>query len=66
MKKFVAILAAALMTSALFISCAKKGTCAECGTENVTLKTVEVMGQKADVCENCAEGIEAAKTLLGL
>lgn len=65
MKKAIAIVALAATFAIAFVSCGgKKGTCDECGEENVTVYTVkdEVSGTglTANLCKDCKAEYDAA------
>ena len=62
MKKLIALLLVLVMLFAI-TGCAKKGDCEMCKEKDVELKTVEVDGKEADVCEDCAKIVEGLNEL---
>ena len=64
MKKFVLLALISLATVVGFVSCAKKGTCDECGKENVTLQERKYQGKTGHLCEDCAKGFDEAMKAL--
>ncbi len=58
MKKLLAIVLVALMSLTLLAGCAKEVECELCG-ETKKGKTVEMEGEKVDVCLDCEEKLEA-------
>lgn len=62
MKKSILAVITALLISSLFISC-KRGTCDVCGEEKV-VQTVEILGQKAELCSSCKKEAKATEKAL--
>ena len=64
MKKAMLVLAMVAGISMAFVSCGKKGTCAECGKENVSVTTVtaDVGGETitGDLCKDCKKAFDEA------
>ncbi len=60
------LLVALLVVVALFalVGCGKTGDCELCGKKDVSLEEVEVLGESAYVCEDCAAGFEALEDAL--
>ena len=63
MKKAMLVLAMVAGISMAFVSCGKKGKCAECGKENVSVTTVtaDVGGETitGDLCKDCKKAFDA-------
>jgi hypothetical protein len=57
-KRFVVLALVMLALSAVFVSCAKKGTCDLCGKQNVALYEYKVLGQKAEICSDCKKNMK--------
>ena len=62
MKKVIVILLALVMPFAL-AGCGKTGDCESCGKKDVSLEKVEVEGESAYVCEECAALVEGLSEL---